>query len=216
MHDHKATTYHYPYDDLPAALPVFPLGGVLLLPHGTLPLNIFEPRYLQMFDDVLKNNRLIGIIQPKNDKGLEKTGCVGRITDFHHTQDGRYMVSLYGLYRFDVEEELSTTTPYRKIKPSWHGYKDDAVCNSEYRFQDRKRFETVMLQYFKSKDMECDIGKIETTPCTNLITALSMICPFSAQEKQMLLTAATLDERGDILMKLFEMESYDQSSHLKH
>ena len=145
------------FSDLPATLPVFPLGGVLLLPFGRLPLNIFETRYLIMTDDALGADRLIGVIQPtESDAGLQtkpslyKTGCAGRITAFSETDDGRYLVTLLGICRFDIDQEIDSMRGYRRIMPDWQPYESDISPPGKLDFN-KKRLIQALKDYFEKK-----------------------------------------------------------------
>lgn len=200
----------------PALLPVFPLAGVLLLPGGTLPLNIFEPRYLEMVDDAMSTKeRMIGIIQPQticsnsphNDTRkppLLDVGCAGRITDFSETKDGRYLITLTGLWRFGVKKEKKTNTAYRQITADWtrfdHDFKD-----YDRRHIDREQLETLLEDYFDNEGLRADWEIIKKTTDDHLITCLSMICPFSATEKQALLEAPCANERAEMFLTILTM-----------
>lgn len=215
-------------DSLPATIPVFPLNNVLLLPDGDLPLNIFEKRYLDMIDDALRTHRIIGMTQPCNnpekcgDKSynqLYKTGCAGRITSFSETDDGRYLINLTGLCRFDIENELDTMKGYRQFKVDWTGFPQDLESQDAF-FKNREAVMSCLKQYFEKQGMICDWDLVEDTADQRLITLLSMICPFSAEEKQMLLEAKNPCARADLLFSLLEMEATldcfmekDQSKH---
>jgi Lon protease-like protein len=194
---------------LPASLPIFPLTGALLLPGGRLPLNIFEPRYLAMVDDALAGDRLIGMIQPiePNSRAkapiLFKTGCAGRIVSF--AEDGpRYLISLAGVCRFDIEDELATTRGYRRVTADWAPYRAD-LTEPVATSLDRVRLLAGLKSYFELNGISVDWSTIETAPDARLITSLAMVCPFGAAEKQALLQASDLDERARILTSLVEM-----------
>lgn len=193
--------------DLPEKLAVFPLPGVLLLPAGNLPLNIFEPRYLKMVEDALGGNRLIGMIQPRENTdrpALYDIGCAGKITEFSETKDGRYLITLTGICRFKIAEELPTTTPYRQVRTDWKPFEKD-IETSTCLGLDRKKLHTLLQSYFSSQDMKCDWSKIEETTDGKLITCLSMICPFDAKEKQALLEAPCCKTRAESFMTMLEM-----------
>lgn len=210
------------YDDLPQSLPVFPLEGGLLLPGGLLPLNIFEPRYLKMVDDALSSHRMIGMVQPdlnSREKGhkdaVYKTGCAGRISQFAETDDGRYLITLSGLNRFIIGEELSNVLAYRQIRPDWTNYPDDMVEDCETIHIDRDEMTPILEKYFGLYDMSCDWTIMKDAPCCTLIATLPMICPFSVQEKQALLEAPSLADRYDKFMTLLRMalSEGDRSAH---
>lgn len=199
-------------DDLPDILPIFPLNGVLLLPGGQLPLNIFEPRYLAMTDAALKDSRLIGMIQPRDiprtladddSVGLYETGCAGRITSFEETNDGRYLITLTGVARFRVAEEAGIEKGFRRVRPTWAYPKDreTADCLGI----DRGRLNRMLETYFSQQGLSCNWDAIEDAPDNRLITCLAMICPFDAREKQALLEAPCCKERAGLFMTLLEM-----------
>lgn len=195
---------------LPATLPLFPLSGVLLLPRSRLPLNVFEPRYLNMIDDALAGDRLIGMIQPEPAGSanqlaplLFKVGCVGRIVSLAEEGD-RYLIALAGICRFGVTEELATTRGYRRIVPDWAPFRGDFVEVSGPEI-DRKRLTAGLKTFFKANGLSADWASIEQAPDERLVNSLSMICPFPPAEKQALLEAATLADRVAILTGLVEM-----------
>jgi hypothetical protein len=193
--------------DLPDRIPVMPLHGVLLLPKGQLPLNIFEKHYLDMVEDAMRTNRIIGMIQPdyrENAQQLFKTGCAGKITAFQETEDGRYLITLTGVSRFRVAEELDVTTGYRQIVPDWSEYRHDLDAPVINGF-DRERLLKLLKYYFDLHDMTCSWDHVEKAPEDKLITSLAMICPFDAYEKQMLLEAPDSDDRAAKLMAILEI-----------
>ncbi|MEM7650524.1 MAG: LON peptidase substrate-binding domain-containing protein [Pseudomonadota bacterium] len=195
------------FKDLPQSLPVFPLRSAFLLPTGQLPLNIFEPRYVQMVEDALSSNRMIGMIQPADDADtpkLSKTGCAGKITEFNEVGDGRFLITLSGVYRFDVIEELESTRLYRMVQPDWAPYENDA---SEDRCIDinRDKLKSLLKNYFKQQSMECDWSAFDGTPDGHLITCLSMVCPLESTEKQALLEAPCCKTRANLFMGMLEM-----------
>jgi uncharacterized protein len=195
---------------LPDSLPLFPLTGVLLLPRGALPLNIFEPRYINMIDDALAGDRMIGMIQPSDPDSrganppLYKIGCAGRIVSFAEEGE-RYAITLTGVCRFDIVEEVVTTRLYRRAVPAWAPYHDDLVAESDSVEIDRKRLLAGLKPFFQSRGMSIDWKAIEATPDERLVTSLAMICPFAAVEKQSLLQASGLAERARLLTGLVEM-----------
>lgn len=205
------TAFDPAFEDLPKVLPIFPLEGVLLLPGGRLPLNIFEPRYLAMFDAALAGDRLIGMIQPcENGRGQEapkvyETGCVGRITSFTETDDGRYLVTLSGLIRFDVARELPSAS-YRQVEPDFKRFAGD--MEEDQSRIDRDRLMKVLNSYFLVNSIEGDWEAIEQTGDERLVTSLAMICPLGAPEKQALLETMTLTERAEALTAIMEMATH--------
>jgi Lon protease-like protein len=153
------------FSALPGNLPVFPLPGVLLLPSGNLPLNIFEKRYLKMVEDALGTNRMIGMIQPRggDETRLYDVGCAGKITEFRETDDGRYLITLTGISRFKIDEELKTNTPYRQVRAGWSSYKHD-LEPSPCLDLDREKLKSLLQVYFSSQEMDCDWKAVEKAP----------------------------------------------------
>ena len=195
-------------------LPIFPLSGVVLLPRGRLPLNIFEPRYLAMVEDALSGDRMIGMIQPTDpaarcrQPAVYETGCAGRITAFTEAGDGRCMVTLTGVSRFVVMKELPVTRGYRRVIPSWDRFAEDLrECGGSD--LDRLRLFAGLRTYFKTQGIQADWEAIEATSDERLITSLAMICPFESSEKQALLEAPDISERARLLIVLIEMAVLD-------
>jgi len=214
------TPFDPSYEELPDVLPIFPLGEVLLLPGGRLPLNIFEPRYLAMCDDALAGNRMIGMIQPTEEETEERapdvyeTGCAGRIVSFSETDDGRYLITLAGLIRFDVRAELPAKS-YRLVEPDYHRFKDDLEEASGD--IDRDHLLEVLREYFTVHSIEGDWSVISQATDEGLVTALAMICPLGGPEKQALLEAMTLTERAETLTAIMEMSLHNESGEtLRH
>ena len=200
------------FEELPSELPVFPLSGVLLLPRGRLPLNIFEPRYLAMTRDALAPPRLIGMIQPTDPSNerdpdaspeLYGIGCAGRIIAFSETDDGRFLMTLTGVCRFEIEAELPMRSGYRRVKPRWERFKSDLV--SDETTIDRKGLFQSLKPYFDARGLKADWDQVDKTGDERLVAMLSMICPFAPPEKQALLEAKDLPTRTDILKGLLEM-----------
>lgn len=197
-------------DDLPATLPVFPLPGVLLLPGGRLPLNIFEPRYLAMFDDALASNRLIGMIQPNSGQeraavpDLYPTGCAGRIVQFSETEDGRYLITLLGVARFDASSEVESMRGYRRVIPNWDAFHRDLDGEGGAGI-DRDRLMASLRGYFERRGIKADWDAIERTDDAQLVTTLAMLCPFDPTEKQALLVAANPVDRAETMIALMRM-----------
>ena len=191
--------------DLPDTIPVFPLPGALLLPRTRLPLHLFEPRYLQMFDDALRtDDRLIGMIQPYGDTGgrLHKIGCAGRITSFSETEDGRYMISLSGISRFRLLNEVDGDTPYRRAKVDWRGFERDAGQPEPDTDWDRKTFLTSLCKFFEEENLSTDWDSLAEAGDELLINSLAMLCPFEPEDKQALLEAPSLTTRRETLATL--------------
>ena len=200
---------------LPTRFPIFPLPGALLLPGGNLPLNIFEPRYLQMTRDAMRTDRVIGMIQPNGQQGgggradrpeVYRTGCAGRITSFHETDDGRYLISLTGVCRFDVAEELGATTPYRQVLASFERWLDDLQPRPPSP-ELRPALLDAVGHYFEANQITADWDQINAAPLPGLVTSLAMICPFEVAEKQALLEARDPDARARVLIALLEMSA---------
>ena len=195
-------------DDLPGDLPLFPLRGAILLPSEPLPLNVFEPRYLAMFDDVLKtDHRLLGMVQPANDDdqpALRLIGCAGRIVSFSETEDGRYLIVLAGVSRFRVEAELDGFTPYRRISPDWRPFARDLGAPETDDDFDRTAFLSLLRRYFEASGLSTDWDSLKDADEETLVNSLSMLCPYSSEEKQALLEAPSLADRRESLAALME------------
>lgn len=208
-----STTIFQPrFEDLPREIPIFPLSGVLLLPNGQLPLNIFEPRYIAMVEDALRSHRLIGMIQPRGSTdAVYRTGCAGRINGFNETPDGRFTITLKGLCRFHVESEMEPAKGgYRRVEVSWSSFPHDLDPQTELNI-DRKKLCALLASYFDMEGMKCDWNMIDGASDGKLITCLSMACPLDAGEKQALLEAACGRARAELFMNLLEMAIRDQS-----
>lgn len=195
-------------DALPKITPLFPLRDVLLLPRGRLPLHVFEPRYITMVEDALSSHRVISIIQPKEEDEdgscpIFEVGCAGKITDFDEMKNGRYLVTLTGLCRFHVEKELPLHNGYRRIRPDWSSFEDDLETPGCLNL-DRDRLRPLLQEYFNIHEMACEWEIVNDAADERLITALSMICPFGAREKQALLESCCRC-RADMFMTLLEM-----------
>ena len=199
--------------DLPETIPVFPLAGALLLPRGQMPLNIFEPRYLEMVDDSLRDgHRLIGMVQPDpahpgtpERPGLYKIGCVGRITQIAETGDGRYLLQLTGVARFRVLEELDVATGYRQCRVDFIPFADDFVARRGEEQVDRKAVLDALTDFLKANNLKADWEGIESAPNEALVNALAMMSPFDAAEKQAMLEAPDLKTRAEILVAVTEI-----------
>jgi Lon protease-like protein len=198
--------------DLPETIPVFPLSGVLLLPRGQLPLNIFEPRYLTMVDATLSGERIIGMIQPVEPEekilkpALSQVGCAGRLTSYREADDGRYLITLTGICRFRVAEELGGETPFRQVRARYADFAADLSQAEDGDFQ-RDRLIAALKAYLSRRDLKADWQSVTSAPGETLVNALSMLCPFEPAEKQALLEARDWGERVAILVALLEMAS---------
>ena len=197
--------------DLPPVVPVFPLAGALLLPRGQLPLNIFEPRYLAMIADVLKGPRLIGMIQPEDEENetmprLFQVGCVGRLTQFAETGDGRYLIQLTGISRFKVLSEETVTTAYRQCRITAEPFAIDFTPRAGEEEVDRKSLIDTLRAYLAVNRFQVDWNDIHEASNEALVNALSMMSPFGRREKQALLEASCLRERAEILVAITQIE----------
>ena len=203
--------------DLPDTLKIFPLRGVILLPRSTLPLNVFEPRYLALVNDVLAGDRLIGIVQPDFDDdasespkgkkvGLHTAGGAGRLTAFQETDDGRYLITLSGICRFAIATEEHTDAPYRMCSVDWDPYAGDLERGQGEDAVDRERLIAVLKRYLKANKLSADWDGINNSSNELLVNTLSMISPYGPAEKQALLEAGDLKSRAEVLVALAEME----------
>ncbi|GGF47387.1 ATP-dependent protease [Mameliella alba] len=196
--------------DLPGKIPVFPLPGALLLPRARLPLHIFEPRYLAMLDDCLKTEtRLIGMIQPhqvpgREERGLHRIGCAGRVTQFSETEDGRYMITLTGISRFRIVREVEGFTPYRCCEVNWDGFERDQQGAETDTCFERVRFMDLLDRFFAAKDLSADWDTLQQADDELLVNSLSMLLDFNPEDKQALLEAPSLSTRRETLVTLIE------------
>jgi len=197
---------------LPATIPIFPLSGVVLLPGGRLPLNVFEPRYLNMVQDAVEGDGMIGMIQPRvpeaqlpdDHPAIYGTGCVGALSDVQGTDDGRIVLAVNGLSRFDVVQELPIQRGYRRIEASYAPYGEDRRPDDDAEI-DRERLLRALRAFVGLRELDADWRSIEATQSRQLVTALAMILPFAPSEKQALLEARDLAERAGVLVALLEM-----------
>lgn len=197
--------------DLPDVIPVFPLPGALLLPRSRLPLHIFEPRYLAMIEDAMKTRgRLIGMIQPYDAPGaagkLHAIGCAGRLTAFSETEDGRYMITLSGMSRFRITQEVEGFAPYRRCEVTWTGFERDLGAVETDSDLNRDTFLALLGRFFESQGLSTDWESIRDAEDELLINSLSMLCPFEPEDKQALLEAPSLSTRRETLITLIEFE----------
>ncbi len=208
--------------DLPQKLPVFPLPGALLLPRADLPLNIFEPRYLEMISDALSGERMIGIIQPKDDSDtaerpeLMKVGCAGRITSYAETPDGRMLVTLTGVSRFSIKSELTVDTAYRQVVANFKPFAIDLVMDLGAAEVNRPALLTAFKDYLTANNMSADWSEINAASTEVLVNTLSLLAPYPASEKQALLEAPDLKTRADVLVALTEMALSKSFSGKRH
>jgi Lon protease-like protein len=203
--------------DLPLVIPVFPLDGVLLLPGGQLPLNIFEPRYLNMLDDAMSGERIIGMIQTRPNHGsdpdrpsLAPVGCAGRVTSFAETSDGRYLITLTGVCRFRTGDELPARTPYRQVRADFAPFEPDLREDGPGGTRtaaDIDRLLSALRRYLDHRGLAIDWTDAESAPSDALINSLAMALPFDPMEKQALLEAETIFERKATLTALLEIDA---------
>ena len=212
-------------EQLPETLPIFPLSGVLLLPGGKLPLNIFEPRYLAMIFDALAGHRMIGMVQPIQPGGfagdglptedgrpkVHKVGCAGRITSFNESEDGRLLLALSGICRFEIGRELDLAQGgYRRVSSLFAPYRGDLDHADEPIELDRERLMAALAAFFRSRNLSTDWEAVKKAADHNLVTSLSMVLPFGPAEKQALLAAADTSARAKLLVGLLEMGAFGQ------
>jgi Lon protease-like protein len=199
-------------EDLPDVLPVFPLPGALLLPRGQMPLNIFEPRYVAMVDEALRTNRLVGMVQPNPEAGtpavpkLFRVGCAGRITQLAETGDGRYLVTLTGIARFRIVEELPTTAPYRLCRAGFEPYRADFEAGAGAEAVDRDAVLKALRDFVQASGLKVDWKSVEEAPNEALVNALCAMSPFGPREKQAMLEAADLKARAEVLVAVTQIE----------
>lgn len=204
--------------DLPPRIPVFPLRGAILLPRATLPLNVFEPRYLEMLDDVMSGSRIIGILQPEGSddddaespegkaSGLRRVGCAGRVTSYQELDDGRLVITLTGVMRFECVGEAESGTPYRIMSVSYDRFAADLTEGLGEDMVDRQNLLRVLKSYLEANGLKTDWSAIQKASNEFLINALSVMCPYGPEEKQALLEAKDLKSRADVLVALAEIE----------
>jgi uncharacterized protein len=213
------------FEQLPETLPIFPLSGVLLLPGGKLPLNVFEPRYLAMIFDSLAGHRMIGMVQPMQPGGfagdgmpvddgrpkVHKVGCAGRIVSFNETEDGRLLLALSGVCRFEIGRELDLAQGgYRRVLSLFAPHRADLDHADEPIELDRERLMAALTAFFRSRSLSTDWDAVKKAGDLNLVTSLSMVLPFGPAEKQALLEAAHGTARAKLLVSLLEMGAFGQ------
>lgn len=207
--------FHPAFQDLPAEIAVFPLPGALLLPRARLPLNIFEPRYLTMTADALGNGRLLGMIQPQPGAprrpagpGLYKVGCLGRLSSFAETEDGRFLVTLTGVIRFRVAEELEAVRGYRRVRADYGPYRGDLDLGEDGPAVDRAALIGALRPFFRARGIDVNWDSVERTSDEMLVLTLCMVCPFEVAEKQALLEAEGAAARAAMLIALLQMGAH--------
>ena len=194
--------------DLPNNLPIFPLPGAVIFPFGTLPLNIFEPRYIAMIESVLGSHRMIGMIQPVPDKNnsskkLYPIGCAGKIISFTETSDNRFLIELSGVLRFKLNKELTLLKGYRRIEPDWSPYLSD--LKNDYHLLSLNKLLIELKKYFDRNNINVDLNEISKISNEQILSSIPQICSFKVVEKQALLEANTLQDRLDVLISLLKM-----------
>jgi len=202
-------------DDLPKIIPVFPLSNFIIFPHTTVPFNIFEPRYVEMVIDSMKNDKVIGLIQPKKREGnsipdLHKIGCLGKITNFKDTLDGRYLIELTGISRFKIIKEIKSDKPYRTCEINFDNFIDDLkIVKEELKFSDLELIFRDLKLLFDKKGYIINWKSLEKQDLTETINALSMASPFSLEEKQILLESENLEMRKNKISEILNTYTND-------
>lgn len=209
------------YQHLPNTIPIFPLAGAIVMPGAQLPLNIFEPRYLNMIEDAMSRHHLIGMIQPQNEQDgavqqLFDTGCSGRITSYNETTDGRIEIILTGVCRFDIMQELSSTRGYRLIAPSWKRFKADYESIDTVLKEERKLLDTTLVHYLNANNLQADIEQLKLLPSDLLVNILSTSLPLAANDKQSIIEAVSIHDRLRLLITKLKLSSYPSNTHLRH
>ena len=204
--------------DLPSTIPIFPLSNFIIFPNSKVPLNIFEPRYLEMVDDTMKNSKLIGIIQPKKDlnestNDLYEVGCVGKIVSFDETEDGRYVIVLNGMSRFKVLKEIKNNKLYRECEISFDEFKEDLILEKkETKFDDINLIFKDLRKLFEKNGYTINWKDLEKQNLDQTINTLAMASPFSIEEKQVLLETKNLNSRKDKLEQILNTYAVDNYS----
>ena len=196
-------------EGLPEIIRIFPIDKCVCLPKAILPLNIFEPRYLEMIEDAMKSDKYIGIIQPsiskKENSDTEEVGCLGKISTYVENDDGTLIVKLTGVCRFNINEKLDSDSAYNQMRVSYNQFKDDLKLNDPIKSIDRDKLLNVISDYLNVNDLTTDWSVITDTDTEILINAFAMLSPFSSEEKQALLEAKNIENRSEILIALSEM-----------
>ena len=201
--------------DLPKIIPIFPLSNFIIFPDTTVPLNIFEPRYVEMINDSMKTNKLIGLIQPKTNNinsilDIHETGCMGKITNFKDTSDGRYLIELNGLARFKITKEIKNNKSYREYEINFEDYKDDLnLQKEELKFSDLELIFKDLKSLFEKKGYIINWKSLEKQNLNETINALAMASPFSLEEKQILLESKNLGIRKNKIAEILSTYNYD-------
>ena len=203
-------------NDFPKEIPVFPLSNFIIFPRTSVPLNIFEPRYIDMINDSMKSNKMIGIIQPKisDDKNivpnLYDIGCLGKITSFHETKDGRYLIELKGLIRFEKIKEINTINKYRILEVDFKKFSEDLnIEDQKLKFSDLELIFKDLKSLFEKKGFIINWKALEKQSLSEVINALSMASPFSLEEKQILLESKNLESRKQYITEILKTYTHD-------
>ena len=203
-------------NDFPKEIPVFPLSNFIIFPRTSVPLNIFEPRYIDMINDSMKSNKMIGIIQPKisDDKNivpnLYDIGCLGKITSFHETKDGRYLIELKGLIRFEKIKEINTINKYRILEVDFEKFSEDLkIDDQKLKFSDLELIFKDLKSLFERKGFVINWKALEKQSLDEVINALSMASPFSLEEKQILLESKNLESRKQYITEILKTYTHD-------
>ncbi|MBT3094584.1 MAG: LON peptidase substrate-binding domain-containing protein [Candidatus Thiodiazotropha taylori] len=209
------------YLQLPSMLPIFPLSGAVVMPGAQLPLNIFEPRYLNMVQDALGSHHLIGMIQPDDSENsaiyqLHTTGCAARISFYNETLDGRIEIIITGVCRFDIQTELPSDRGYRLIKPNWERFESDYDFNLTTTEEKRNSIYSSLDRYLTFNALETDTDQLKKLTTSQLVNVLTTALPLSHEDKQSILDAVSFDERFLLLMTKLEMASSNNTGHLTH
>ena len=206
------------FNSLPTKLPIFPLPGVIILPNGNLPLNIFEPRYISMVEDILGSHRMIGMIQPNsridNENALYPIGCASRVVSFTETSDNRYLIELKGIIRFKVIREVENINGYRNIIPNWQDFKNDLSIS--FKNIDISELLEQLKKYFIVNNINVDFEELEKISNDQIISAIPQICSFKNNEKQAILEALTDEERIEVLISLLKMSLVEENENNKN
>ena len=206
-------------DNLPKIISVFPLANFIIFPNTSVPLNIFEPRYIKMIDDSMKTNRIIGMVQPKNNSSvpeLYSVGCAGKITSFDETDDGRYLIVIKGLNRFKILQEINNNKPYRECEISFEEYKKDLIENfNEIKFTDLELIFKNLKSFFDKKGYLINWKELQKQSLNQTINTLSMASPFSTEEKQILLETLDINFRKiefEKILKTYVLDEFDNKT----
>lgn len=209
------------FEELPETLPIFALESAVVMPDADLPLNIFEPRYLNMVADALATHRMFGVVQPdpatrSSPTRVYRTGCAGRITSYKETSDGRIILTLTGVCRFDIQQEMATTRGYRMVVPDWSRFAVDCEAHGADVIKDRLRFFGALRRYFRIKNFDTDWDAVEQTAAIRLVSTLTSLLPLAPGDKQAILEAVDPSDRADRLLAALELSLEGTSGRSRH